>query len=99
MSWTYSGDPTASTRDQVRFLIGDTDTDDQQLTDAEVDYALAETSDEPYSAAIICAEALRSKYARKMDKSIGDLSASFSQLVDHYSKLIQQLRRRAITLR
>jgi adenosylmethionine-8-amino-7-oxononanoate aminotransferase len=34
MTWTYSGNPAASALDQVRFTIGDTDTTDQQLSNA-----------------------------------------------------------------
>ena len=36
MAWTYDGDPSANARDAIRFLIGDTDTNDQLLADAEV---------------------------------------------------------------
>ena len=42
MGWTYSGDPTASRKDEIRFLVGDTnsDVDEQLLTDGEINYAL-----------------------------------------------------------
>ena len=36
MAWTYAGDPAASNLATVRFLIGDTDTTDQLLNDAEI---------------------------------------------------------------
>ncbi len=36
MAWTYGGDPSANARDAIRFLIGDTDTNDQLLNDAEI---------------------------------------------------------------
>ena len=29
MAWSYSGDPDSSALDSVRFLVGDTDTNDQ----------------------------------------------------------------------
>lgn len=43
MSWTYSGNPRTSRRDEVRFLIGDTnpDSDENLLQDEEIDYALS----------------------------------------------------------
>lgn len=39
-SWFYSGDPLRSDRDEIRFLIGDTLTDDQLLSDQEIDAAI-----------------------------------------------------------
>lgn len=95
MSWSYSGNPSATVLDEVRFLIGDTDTSDQQLSDEEINYSLTETTQEPIGAAIISAQALKSKFSRKADKTVGDLRISFSQLVDHYSELVESLRIRA----
>ena len=37
---TYSGDPLNSPTDEVRFLIGDTNTSDFYLSDAEINYCL-----------------------------------------------------------
>ena len=36
MAWTYSGDPSSSARDAIRFLVGDTDTNDQLVTNEEI---------------------------------------------------------------
>ena len=36
MTWTYGGDPASNARDAIRFLIGDTDTNDQLLNDEEI---------------------------------------------------------------
>lgn len=43
MSWNYSGNPATSRKDEVRFLIGDTnnDPDEQMLQDEEIDYLLS----------------------------------------------------------
>ena len=40
--WSYSGNPLSCRRDEVRFLIGDTnsDIDEQLLQDGEIDYAI-----------------------------------------------------------
>lgn len=40
MSWTYSGDPTASLLDECRFLIGDTDTNAPIMQDEEIQYLI-----------------------------------------------------------
>ncbi len=95
MSFNYSGDPSASTLDNVRFLIGDTDIDDPQFQDTEINAILAENASEPYSTAIVLVERLLAKYSRKVDKSMGDLSISYSQMVENYRKLLPQLRMRA----
>jgi len=95
MSWSYSGNPAASTLDKVRWLIGDTDTSDQQLSDEEINAALVVSGDDPYTAAISCVEALIAKYSRKVTKSMGDLSINYGDIVANYRSLLGDIRRRA----
>jgi len=46
MAFTYSGDPASSELDHLRFVIGDTDENTAILTDAEINYIIAnKTSD------------------------------------------------------
>lgn len=97
MAWTYSGNPSASGLDKVRFLIQDTDSADQQLSDAEIKSMLTDASQNAYIAAIKCCQALVSKYTRRADKSVGDLSISFSQISKGYASLISTLREQAST--
>ena len=79
MAWTYTGDPSSSNRDSVRFLIGDTDTLDQVVTDEEIDWALEVTDQAIYQAAHDICVALAAKFARlATSKSVGDLSLSYS---------------------
>jgi len=87
MTWTYAGDPAASTLAAVRFLIGDTDTNDQQLQDAEINFAIAATSDK-YTAAIFCAQSLAAKYSRLCDTAIESVRVSANQQYEHYRGLI-----------
>lgn len=78
MTWSYSGNPASSDKDKVRFLIGDTDTTDQLLSNEEIDYTIAEAGS-IYQAAHDSAYAVASTYARlATSKSVGDLSLSFS---------------------
>ena len=95
MSWSYSGNPASSTRDKVRWLIGDTDTSDQQLSNEEIDAALVASGNDPYTAAISCVEALIAKYSRKVTKSMGDLSINYGDIVANYRSLLGDIRRRA----
>lgn len=95
MSWSYSGNPASSTRDKVRFLIGDTDTTDQQFSNEEIDAILADNADEPYATAIVLIEGLIARYSRYISKSVGDLSISYGDRVKQYQSLLTGLRRRA----
>lgn len=78
MAWTYSGDPSGSARDEVRFLSGDTDTTNQQINDAEIAYLLASWNNNTYLSAAFACDAIAGKYTSKSDssKSVGDLSVS-----------------------
>lgn len=40
MSWSYSGNPADSERDECRFLIGDTIEDEPIMQDEEIDYLI-----------------------------------------------------------
>jgi hypothetical protein len=91
MSWSYSGDPTSSSVDAVRFLIGDTDFDDQQLSDEEIQFLLSQANGSAYLAAASAAEAIAAKYARLCSKSVGDLSYNYAQRQQHYERLARRL--------
>ena len=90
MTWTYSGNPADSDRDEIRFLIGDTDTNDQQVSDEEIAWALTK-SDGNYGAAALLCSNLASKYARLSDKEVGDLKLAYSQISQRYSELAVDL--------
>lgn len=91
MTWTYSGDPASSSRDAVRFWIGDTDTDDQLLNDEELDFLLAAADDNIGAAAMNAVRGLIGKFARMVDRSHGDLSVRASQRAAQYRDLLKTL--------
>ena len=78
MAFTYV-DPSSGDRDKVRFLIGDTDSNDPILQDGEITFLLT-TWGNIYAAAAYAAEAIAGRYAHKTNysRSIGDLSISES---------------------
>lgn len=90
MSWSYT-DPTASDRDKVRFLVGDTDSTDEQLQDEELDWLIGENKN-VYAAASEACEALASKYARQVTKSVGPLMIQAQQKKDQYEDRAEKLR-------
>lgn len=93
MTWTYSLDPSSSDKDAVRFLIGDTCFDAQQLQDEEIDWVLTE---EPnvYLAGARCASSISGLYAKKADKSVGDLRIKYTSIRDQYGSLAANLEAR-----
>jgi len=95
MSFTYTGDPENSTLEKTRFLLQDTDSDTAELTDAEINSLLTDNGSNAVRAAIAGCEILIAKYSRKADRSLGDLSISYSQISSNYQKLLGVLRTRA----
>lgn len=94
MTWTYT--PVVTERDMVRFLVGDTNTNDQQIQDEEIAYHLLNypkpTGKPPYLAAAAVADAIASEYARKMNRTLGPLSAQFEQQYLHYLQIADKMR-------
>ena len=96
MTFTYSGDPSTSTRNYVRFLISDTDSTDALFSDEELNYVITEWNGDAYEAARECAEILIARFAREADslsKSVGDISVSesYSQKITHYKELANNI--------
>lgn len=97
MSWSYDATnldtTTVSGRlNSVRLLLGDTNTTDQQLQDQEILFSLSQSNNNIYYAAAWSAKNIASTYARKVTTSIdGALSANYSDLMTHYSKLSETL--------
>jgi hypothetical protein len=79
MTFSYSGNPGASTRDLIRFLIQDTDSTDAIFQNEELDY-LVTTWTNGYAGAVAAADIAAVKFSRQADynKKVGDLSLSES---------------------
>jgi hypothetical protein len=95
VTWTYSGDPSNSALDEVRFLVGDVDEHRQQIADEEINYVLsvhADTGGSNYIAAAVVAEAIAARYSQKANKSVGGLSISYGEQRNSYLELAKRLR-------
>lgn len=97
MSWSYDptdlDNTTASGRlNTVRLLVGDTDTNDQQVQNEEVTFSLSENNNNTYTSAAWIARVVASKYARMVTTQLdGALSANYSDLSKQYMQLADQL--------
>lgn len=96
--WHYTGQPQTVPRDEVRLLVGDINPKDKLLTDGEILYALARTTN-VYAAAARCAEALAALWSRDVDRSIDDVqSIRLSQRADAMRSLAVQLADKAASI-
>ena len=91
MTWTYSGNPADSDRDKVRFLVFDTDTNEQLLSDEEIAWLLTEQTN-VYLAAANAAEAIAAKFAKDITRSAVGLSATVGNRAQFYLNLANKLR-------
>lgn len=98
MAWSYDNTDldtsTSSGRlNVVRLLVGDTDTNNQQLQNEEIVLGLSENNDRVYHTAAWCAEVLASKYAVDVDTQLNaDIELKYSQLYDQFSRKAKELR-------
>jgi len=95
MTWTYDNNPgtgdASGRRDAVRVLIGDTDTNDQLVTDEEIAFFLSEANDVVYMAAARAARQLEALFARKADTSLDEVSVEYGEISDRFAKLAVRL--------
>jgi len=94
VTWTYEGDPAASTRDAVRFRIGDTLEADPLVTDEEIAAAVADEGSVD-AAAAACLEAIAARFSRQADLADGDVRISYSQRAEAFASRAAELRARA----
>lgn len=91
MNWTYSGDPTSSLRDEVRFLYGDTDPGDPLLSDEELAYLIA-ANVEPFPTASAAATRLAAHFARKaQEETLGRRREKYGDRAKAFRDLAEEL--------
>jgi hypothetical protein len=91
MSWSYSGDPRTSEKDEVRFLVGDTDIDCQLVQDEEILYAIEQYPDNMYLAAAVVLRSLASKFSKEVNSKIAEVSENSSDIAKAYADRADEL--------
>jgi hypothetical protein len=94
-AWSYSGNPSSSTRDAVRYHLGDTDSTDPLMSDGELDYIITDWSlitTSPRLLAADAAENLANRYAREVTVSADAVTAQLQELAANYRALAVSLR-------
>lgn len=95
MSFSYSGDPSTSDRDELRFTLQDTDAGFQLLTDEELDFLLVKWLEKFPSVtfvASIAAATISRKFTGIVAISSDGVSVSTGDLAQRYRDLAANLR-------
>ena len=90
MSWSYTADPLNNSVDELRLLIGDTNSSDPQLQDEEIQYFLSKYSSVS-QASVAAVTNLIAKYSRLADETTAELSIKWSQKAQAYRRLKDDL--------
>lgn len=95
MTFAYGGDPAASDKDAVRFLLGDVDSAEPLVTDEEILYALDKWADlygtNEWTAATL-ADTIASRYAREASISADGVNVSLGIVAQQFRELAASLR-------
>lgn len=95
MTWTYAGDPTASPLAELRFIIQDTDTTLQLLSDEELQYLITvwmERFDSITYVGSIAAGVIARKFTGIVSVSADGVSVSTADLSSRYRDMAAALR-------
>lgn len=93
--FSYSGDPSTSALDAIRFYSQDIDESDPLVSDEEIAFIVnnwVKVSDNPlFLAAVVC-DVISAKFAREISFSADGVSVGASDLQEKYSVLADSLR-------
>jgi hypothetical protein len=100
VAFTYEGNLTSSLKDQVRFLVGDTESDEFFLHDDEIAWLITtwEQKGSIYYTSSMAAEAIAAKFAREVSVNSDSQTLSTSELQQKYLDLAARLMRQHETL-
>lgn len=97
LTFTYSGDPSSTNRDKIRFLIHDTVSASAQVTDEEIAWALSSEGGNYYKAAAVCARSIAAGLRASNSVTVGDVSESGGGAED-WDLLADQLDLKGVSL-
>lgn len=93
--WSYSGDPATSDKDEVRFLVQDTDPGTPLLSDEEIQFLIDEwlhRYDSLTYVASVAADTIARKFAGIVTISADGVSVSTADLAQRYRDMATALR-------
>lgn len=84
MSWTYSGDPQYSLRDECRFLIGDTNPAEPIMQDEEIEYLISAANGNKNVLLYQLFDRAATLFARDIKRSLGPQSEDPTERLKFY---------------
>ena len=97
-TWTYDASGLDDSKlFQVRWLVADTDTNDQLAQDAEINFALSEAANNVYRAASTVCNAIALRYGREMDAK-GETQFLAKEKHDQYKQMAADLLEKSRTM-
>jgi len=91
MSWNYSGDPSTSELDAVRYYSGQTDKHEQLVSNEEILFEIDQEPNLKLAAANVL-DHLARKFSKDTDERVGDVQRSGSKLAEAFRKRADELR-------
>lgn len=85
MSWTYSGNPTSSTLDESRFLIGDTNESSPIMQDEEIQYIIDEANGNVNLLRYLLFTQAATIFARDIKRSLGPQTEDPTTRLDFFN--------------
>lgn len=90
MTWTYSGNPGDSPKDEVRYLLGDTVEKNPLLSDEEILYELSKT-DSPAKAAYKAGKKALALLAKEISQEVGPFKMKLENRYSQYKQIVDSL--------
>ena len=91
MAWSYSGNPSDSEKDAIRYIVGDTSEDDGFVQDEEIEYALNLHSN-IYAAAAMVASNLSNHFAMQAEQTkVGPITEVYTKRSERYATIASKL--------
>lgn len=94
MSWTYSGDPSTSEIDELRFILADIDKASPIFQDEELQYLIDEYGNNEYMLKYQAFRAAASQFARAIKRSLGPQSEDPSGRLSYYNARADEFKKK-----
>lgn len=92
MSWNYSGNPNESKKDEIRFLVGDTNENEPILQDEEIQYLIDEYASNEKVLFYQVFSRVATLFSRDVSKKLGPQSEDTSGRLKYYQQQAEYYR-------
>lgn len=97
MSWSYSGDPTASAIDRYRFLVGDTDPYAPIMQDEEIQFLADEAGNNENKILYMLFSQAATIFARDIKRSLGPQMEDPTKRLEYFAKMAEEYKARILS--